>query len=239
VSAFDERRSFATTRWSIVVAAGQRTTPEGVADLCTGYWYPLYAFIRRRVADEHQARDLTQEFFARLLEKGALAAAQRERGRFRAFLLTAARNFLVNEWEKGRARKRGGGRTGLSLDFDWGEQRYHREPADSWSADRLFERQWTLLLLEQVLLRLRESYESQGKLELFEHLKPYLTGAAAEGSYAELAKTLGMRAGAVKVAIHRLRQRYRDHLRDEVAQTVADPAEIDEEIGQLFRSLES
>ncbi len=235
----DPPRSFATTRWSLVLAAGQRCSPEGeqaLADLCRRYWYPLYAFVRRRVGDEHQARDLTQEFFARLLEKNLLAAAEPERGRFRAFLLTTARNFLVNEWEKSQAAKRGGGWTALPLDFAWGETRYQREPADPWTAEKLYERQWTLLLLEQVCARLRAHYEAEGKGELFERLKGYLVGEAGP-SYAEVGQALGMREGAVKVAVHRLRERYRELVRAEVAQTVADEGDIDEEIRALFRSL--
>jgi RNA polymerase sigma factor (sigma-70 family) len=234
--------TFATTRWSLVVSAGRRATPEGeqaLADLCRRYWFPLYAFVRRRVGDEHEARDLTQEFFARLLEKNALAAAQAERGRFRAFLLTAVRNFLVNEGEKARAEKRGGGRVALPLDFAWGDARYHREPADPWTAEKLYERQWTLLLLEQVFGRLRTSYEATGKQQLFEHLKSYLVGDSGAPSYAEMGRTLGMREGTVKVAVHRLRERYRELLRDEVAQTLAAGEDIEEEIRQLFRSLEA
>lgn len=242
MAAPDDPRSFATTRWSVVLAAGNRSTKDGaqaLADLCAGYWYPLYAFIRRRVGDEHEARDLTQEFFTRLLEKDFLTTAQPERGRFRAFLITAARNFLVNEWDKSRAVKRGGGKSPLALDFTWGEERFHREPADPWTPERLFERQWTLLLLEQVLTSLRATYKAKGKVALFEQLKPFLTAEPDAGNYAAAAETLGLRPGAVKVAVHRLRQRYREHLRDEVANTVAEPGEIDEEIRQLFRSLES
>jgi RNA polymerase sigma-70 factor (ECF subfamily) len=238
----DAPRSFMTTRWSEVLAASQRSSPVGekaLAELCERYWFPLYAFVRRRVGDEHQARDLTQEFFARLLEKNILAAAQPERGRFRAFLLTAARNFLVNEGEKARAEKRGGGRATLPLDFAWGEARYHREPVDPWTAEKLYDRQWTLLLLDQVFVGLRRSYDAQGKSELFERLKVYLVGQAGAPSYAETGRALAMREGAVKVAVHRLRERYREMLRAEVALTVADDADVDEEIRQLFRSLES
>jgi RNA polymerase sigma factor (sigma-70 family) len=236
----DPRQSFATTRWSQVLAAGRPGSSDSavaLAELCQRYWYPLYAFVRRRVGDEHQARDLTQEFFARLLEKDVLAAAQPERGRFRAFLLTALGNFLTNEWHKAHAARRGGGQPALPLDFAWGEQRYQREPADPWTAERLFERQWALLLLDQVFTALRAHYEHQGRAALFDELKGFLAGDRAGPTYAEVGRKLGLREGAVKVAVHRLRKSYRDLLRAEVAQTVASDADVDEEIAELFRTL--
>jgi RNA polymerase sigma factor (sigma-70 family) len=230
---------FATTHWSLVLAAGHRSLPasdQALAALCRAYWYPLYAYARRRLGDEGRAQDLTQDFFARLLEKNLLASAQPERGHFRAFLLTAFKNFLANESEKVRAEKRGGGRVFLPLDFHAGDSRYNLEPAHAWTAERLFERQWALTLLEQVLAALRAEYVADAKEELFDRLKVYLTGETA-ASYAALAPALGMSEGAIKVAVHRLRERYRALLRWEVAQTVADSAEVDDEIRRLFDAL--
>ena len=231
---------FASTRWSLVIAAGRRSSPEAAVALealCRTYWFPLYAYVRRRVSDRHEAQDLTQEFFARLLELNHFAVADPERGRFRAFLLTALKHFLTNEWEKTRALKRGGGRVPLSLDFDAGESRLSLEPASDQTPERLFERQWTITLLDQVLMRLQTEQEVAGKGRQFETLKQFLTGGREEASYADVAEELGMSAGAVKVAAHRLRQRYRELLRAEVAQTVAVPEEVDDEIRRLFETL--
>jgi RNA polymerase sigma-70 factor (ECF subfamily) len=236
--------SFATTRWSMVVAAGRSPhggSPESkaaLADLCQRYWYPLYVYVRRRVADRDEARDLTQDFFARLLEKNTLALADPERGRFRSFLLTTLKHFLINEWEKNRAQKRGGGRKTLALDFDAKEQQFTLEPAHTWTPERQFERHWALALLDQVLLQLRQEYHAGGKQKLFEQLKSFLVGDSAKASHADAAQRLGMTEGAVKVAAHRLRKRYRELLRQEVAQTVADDNEVEDEIRSLFRSLE-
>ena len=232
--------SFATTHWSLVVAAGRRSSPAAAAalgDLCQRYWYPLYVYVRRRVADVNEARDLTQEFFARLLEKNTLALADRERGRFRSFLLTALKHFLINEWEKTRAQKRGGGRKALALDFETKEQQIALEPAHTWTPERLYERQWALTLLDQVLGQLRREYHAAGKSKLFEQLKGFLVGDSATSSHAAAAERLGMTEGAVKVAAHRLRKRYRELLRQEVAQTVAGDNEVEEEIRALFRNL--
>ena len=231
-------RDFVSTHWSMVLAAGRRSLPasdEALESLCRAYWYPLYAFARRRLDDRHLAQDLTQDFFARLLEKDLLTAAQPERGRFRAFLLTAFKNFLTNEADKARAQKRGGGR--VIFNFQAGDSRYNLEPADAWTPERLFERQWALTLLDQVLSALRAEYAADGKEPLFEQLKSFLTGETS-ASYAAVAPQLGMSEGALKVAAHRLRQSYRALLRREVGQTVADPQEIDDEIGRLFAALE-
>lgn len=232
---------FGTTHWSLVIAAGQRDAAVGtkaLAELCQLYWYPLYAFFRRREGDEHRAGDLTQEFFARLLEKEWLRNATPERGRFRAFLLTAARNFHANVITAAAAQKRGGGRTPLSFDLHTGEERYRREPSHTWTAERLFERRWALELLEGALERLGERYAAQGKAALFAQLKPALTGDAAL-SYAEVGAALDMSEGAIKVAAFRLRQAFREVLLDIVAQTVADPADVEDELRELFRSLAS
>lgn len=230
---------FATTRWSVVLAAGRKSDPSSdraLADLCQSYWYPLYAYVRRRGIDADAARDLTQEFFARLLEKNNLAVAQPERGRFRAFLLTSLKNFLANEWERQRAQKRGGCNAILSLDFDSGESRFHTEPAHHDSPDRLFDRHWALAVLDHCLASLRAEFSREGKDRHFQQLKNFLAGEAA-ASYAQVGQLLGMTEGAVKVAVHRLRRRYRELLRGEVAQTLAEPAEVDDEIRCLFDAL--
>ncbi len=207
--------------------------------MCQRYWLPLYAFARRRVADRHEAQDLTQEFFARLLEKKLLASASPERGRFRGFLLTALKNFLANEWNRTQARKRGGRREHLSLDWEAGESRLHLEPAHDLTPERLFERQWTLTLLEHVVTRLQAEFESAGKQRQFEVLKGTLTGERSETAYAGLAAELAMTEDAVRQAAHRLKKRYRELLRDEVSQTVLEPGDLDDEIRELFETLRS
>lgn len=234
------QREFATTQWSIVLRVGQATQEEShdaLATLCKGYWYPLYAYVRRRVNDRAEAQDLTQEFFARLLEKDLLASASPDRGRFRSFLLTAMKNFLANEWHKAHAEKRGGTRAILSLDFGSGDSRLTLEPGHDLTPERLYERKWALTLLDRVLHRLRDEYQAHKKAALFEALRPFIGGGREEGAYFMVAVELGLTTGAAKVAAHRLRNRYRELLRDELAQTVADLAEIDAEIAWLFRAL--
>jgi RNA polymerase sigma factor (sigma-70 family) len=231
---------FGTTRWSLVLAAGQRAMPESekaLAALCQSYWAPVYLFVRRQVADVHEAQDLTQAFFTQLLEKNILAVAQPSRGRFRSFLLTSVRNFLLNEWDKQKAHKRGGGKNLLTLDFQQHDSTHAHEPADTLTPERYYERQWVLALLEQVMARLRAEYVKADKETIFEHLKGSLSGADAATSLAEIAGHLGISANAAKVAAHRLRKRYRELLRAEVAQTLANPQEIDDEIRQLFAAL--
>lgn len=233
---------FATTRWTMVMAAGGTDSPRAQAaleTLCKNYWYPLYAYVRRQGHNPHNAQDLTQAFFARLLEKNYLADVQRERGRFRSFLLASLKHFLANEWDRERALKRGGGRKLVALDDDSAESRYKLEPRDDFSADKIFERRWALTLLEKVLSSLRAEFEAVGKLETFELLKQYLSSGRTSVSYAHAAEKLGMNEGAVKVAVHRLRKRYRELLRAEIAQTVATASEIDAEIKYLFAALSS
>lgn len=232
--------SFNTTHWSLVLEAGRAPRADAdsaLAALCQHYWYPLYAYVRRRVHDVSEAQDLTQEFFARLLEKDLLAQAAPDRGRFRSFLLTAMQNFLTNEWHKAQATKRGGGLQVLSLDFAAGDSRLNLDPGHEWTAEKLFERNWAITLLDHVLSRLREEYTNAGRGPLFDLLRPYIAGNRAEGSLAEIATKLEMTEGAAKVAAHRLRKRYRELLRSELAQTVADPSEIDDEIAWLFNAL--
>src|SRR5262249_10936647 len=195
---------FATTHWSIVVAARDRATPEAqeaIGTLARTYWYPLYAFIRRQGYTADQAQDLTQEFFARLLEKNALGLADQSRGRFRSFLLAACKNFLANEHDRAAAQKRGGGRTSVSIDFRDAESQYRPEPAHDVTAERLFERRWALALLQEVLRRLRDEFADKGKEAHFEGLRHYLVADPAAAPYGQVAATLGMTEGAVKVAV--------------------------------------
>jgi RNA polymerase sigma-70 factor (ECF subfamily) len=234
-------RDFATTHWSIVVAAGNQDpqkADEALAQLCEAYWYPLYAYVRRRTGSIEDAQDLTQAFFAKLFEHRLYAAADPERGRFRAFLLTACKHFLTNEWHKARSFKRGGRRRILSLDFEAGESRYSAAAIDPTTGERLFERQWAMTLLERVLERLRAEYAAKSRLRYFDTLKSFLAGAPAAGGYAEPARTLGLSETTAKVAAHRLRKRYRELLRDEILTTVRSPAEIDDEIRDLFAALQ-
>ena len=221
------------------MAAKDRGSPQAqdaLASLCASYWYPLYAFIRRQDFSADQSQDLTQEFFARLLEKDFLAAVDREQGKFRSFLLAACKHFLANERDRERAQKRGGGRQLLSLDFDAADERYRREPAHGHTPERLFERRWALTLLDQVLARLRQESVERGQEKLFDRLKVFLTGEAGP-AYRQVAKELGLSEGAVKVAVHRLRGRYRELLREEIGRTVVTAAEIDDEIRDLFAAL--
>ena len=231
---------FATTHWSLVVSAGSDSSPEGRAaleSLCASYWYPLYAFARRGGAEAHAAQDLVQGFFAELLEKDWIRQADRGRGRFRTFLLAAFRHHASHEREKARALKRGGGRKVLPLDFETGEGRYQLEPADERTPERLFERRWALTLLDAALARLREEHERSGRLDLFEALRGTLVAGGASSPWAEVGAKLGMTEGAVKVAAHRLRRRYREVLRRAIGETVADPSEVDDEIRHLMESL--
>ena len=231
---------FVTTRWSLVVSAGRNDTPQArnaLEKLCRSYWFPIYAFVRRQGHGPHDAQDLTQEFFTRLLEKQQLAAADPAKGRFRSFLLAALKHFLANEWDKARAQKRGGGRVLIPIDVAAAETSCGVDPADNLTADKIFERRWALTLLEHVLGRLRAEYVSDGRENLFEQLKPTLTEASRTVAYAEIANRLGTTEGAVKVAVHRLRQRYREVLRAEIADTVAGPGEVEDEIRNLFAAL--
>ena len=231
---------FVTTHWSIVVAAGRADTSrarDALARLCQTYWHPLYAYVRRVGHSPHDAQDLTQEFFARLLEKNYLADADESRGRFRSFLLASLKHFLANEWHKAQTQKRGGGQIPISIDVSAAETSCHFEPADTTTADKIYERRWALTLLDQVLRRLREEYVRDGKQNLFEQLKPTLTEASRSVAYAEIARRLDTTEGAVKVAVHRLRQRYREILRAEIAETVASPDEVEDELRNLFAAL--
>jgi RNA polymerase sigma-70 factor (ECF subfamily) len=208
-----------------------------LARLCQTYWYPLYAYVRRRGHEPHDAQDLTQEFFARLLEHKWLAQADRARGRFRTFLLSATAHFLANEWDKARTQKRGGGVEMVPLQLDCAETRYGRDPADPLTPEQCFDRRWALALLDEVLNALRKEHIAAGTEQLFDTLRPCLVGDRQSQPYAALGSSLGMTEGAVKVAVHRLRQRYRQLLREEIAHTVATPEEVNEEMRHLFAVL--
>lgn len=230
--------SFTTTHWSVVLAAEQSSTPaalEALEKLCRDYWYPLYAFVRRQGHNPPDAQDLTQDFFARFLEKNYLAQVHPAKGKFRSFLLAALKHFLADEWDKLRTAKRGGGQVPISLDEQSPEERYRLEPADEMSAEKIFERRWALTVLEQARTRLRDEYVSRGKGELYHGLRPFEGGEQGGATYAELGNQLGLTESAVKAAAHRLRQRYHELVREEIAQTVSKPAEIDEEIRYLIR----
>lgn len=230
---------FPPTRWTLVLSAGRADTARAqraLSELCGTYWYPLYAFVRHRGHAAHDAQDLTQAFFARLLEKNSLAHITRERGRFRSFLLASLKNFLVDEWRRRRSAKRGGGCV-ISLDAVEAESRYAFEPVDTLTPERLFERNWALTLLDTVYRRLQLEYTQAGKGELFAALKFCLTGARSDVPYAELAARLNSNENTVKTLVRRMRQRYRELLRDEVAQGVATAAEVEDELNDLFRAI--
>ena len=231
---------FVTTHWSVVLSAGRSDSTRAqaaLAGLCETYWYPLYAYVRRRGYGPEDAQDLTQEFFARLLQHNWLAQADRKRGRFRTFLLAALSNFLANEWDKARAQKRGGAVQIVPLQFDSAETRYGQDPPDPLTPEESYERRWALALLDRVLSRLQAENTAAQKLEWFETLKPCLLGDREHQPYELLATRLGLTEGAVKVAVHRLRQRYRQLLREEIAHTVATPAEVEEELRYLVKVL--
>jgi RNA polymerase sigma-70 factor (ECF subfamily) len=232
---------FATTHWSLVVRAGDRGQPDAeaaLAWLCERYWLPLYVYVRRHGRDAEEAQDLTQEFFARLFEKNTLAVASPQRGRFRSFLLTAMKNFLANKWDGARARKRGGGRPRLSLDVDAGESRLNLTAASADSPEQSYERQWALTLLELVVSKLEAEFAAAGKARQFELLKGAITGEG-DIEYEPIAAELGMSTEAARQAASRLRKRYRELLRAEVAATVAEPGDVDDEIRSLFGILGS
>ena len=228
---------FATTHWSVVLNAGDSVSPQAGAalnDLCKSYWYPLYAYVRRRGDSPETAKDLTQEFFAQLLAKRLLAGVDPNKGRFRSWLLGVMNHFLAHEWSKVTAQKRGGGRAIFSLDETDPEDRYRLEPIDERNPEKIFERRWALTLLDRAARRLREEYTAAGKDILYTGLKDFVSTDGTAVSYDEAALLLGLSTSAVKSAIHRLRQRYQELVRDEIAQTVSSAAEVDEEIRYLL-----
>ena len=229
---------FPTTRWTLVVAAAdpqRKDARPALVSLCEGYWYPLYASIRRRGYPADEAQDLTQEFFIRLLDGRYLDRADPDKGRFRAFLLTSVKFFLADEADRNRAQKRGGGNV-LSLEFPSGEERYQREPGHDETPERIFERRWALAVLDRVMEKLRSEFVQNGRLEHFERLKVVLLGHS-DAPYATLACEMNISEGALKVAVHRLRKRYRELFRQEIADTVADPGDVESELRFLAAAL--
>ena len=234
------RPVFVTTHWSVVLSARKKDSPQSAAaleTLCRTYWYPLYAYVRRQGHSPPDAQDLTQEFFARLLARNWVGSADPQKGRFRSFLLTAMNHFLADEWDRLKAQKRGGGQRVLPLEVESAETRFQSEPPDPLTPEVIYERRWAQTLLETVFEQLRQAYEAEGKAALFAELKGSLTQARAAVPYAELAARLKLSEGALRVAVHRLRQRYRELLRAEIAHTVTEPGEVEEELRYLFRVL--
>ena len=229
-----------STHWSAVLAAGRPGSPQAAAameELCRSYWYPLYAYIRRRGYQVEEAQDLTQAFFAGIIENHWLKSADPQRGRFRSFLLGAMNHFLAKHWRQAHTLKRGGGKTFVSLD-DTAEGRYALEAASDLTPEKIYERRWAWSLFERAVGRLREQYAAAGKAELYDALKGFLTEDVDEGDYARLAAELDMTSGAVTTAVHRLRDRCRELVREEVAHTVADPAEVEDEMRSLLAALD-
>ena len=234
--------TFATTHWSVVLAAADQERPEAVQaleTLCRTYWYPLYAYVRRQGYDVADAQDLTQGFFAHILSRGFLKRASPSKGKFRSFVLWALKCFLADEWAKLQAKKRGGGLAPVFLDAQTAEARYRLEPADLRDPEKLFERRWATALLDRVLERLEEEFSNADRKRVFGELRVFLLGEKASASYAQVAASLQMTEGAVKVAVHRLRERYRELFREEVASTVEAPSEINDEVRHLFAVLTS
>lgn len=230
VSNKDETSVFPSTHWSVVLAAGaaSRDADDALEQVCRKYWRPLYAYVRRRGHRPQDAEDLTQEFLARFIEKRYLGLADPQRGRFRSFLLTALKHFLQDEWDRAHAAKRGSGRRVISLDMS--PARHWTEPADNLTPDKVYEQSWGEALLEAVLARLTEDYEATGKRQKFETLKRFLWGNDGSTTYAQIAVQLGMTESGVKTAVRRLRVRYAQLLRHEVAQTVSSAKELEDEL---------
>lgn len=231
---------FASTHWSVVLRAGQSSSSkadEALARLCEVYWYPLYAFIRRQGHNPPDAEDLAQAFFARFLEKDYVKDVNRQKGKFRSFLLASLKHFLADQWDRTRAQKRGGDKTHIPLDAQSAESRYLLEPRDNLTPDRIFERRWALTLLDQAMARLREEFALAGKAEFFDQLKSFMTAEKDAATYADAAAKLITTEAAVKMSVQRMRRRYRELLRAEIANTVADPEQIDEELRNMAQAL--
>ncbi len=232
--------SFATTHWSMVLRAGDQRLPESASaleKLCGGYWYPLYAFVRRQGHSVHAAQDLTQEFFSRLLETNSLASVHPDKGRFRTFLIASLKHFLINEWKRSRRQKRGGGQIHFSLDEEIAEGRYQNEPVENLTPEKAFERRWAETLLQCVLDRLRDEWERKDTARHFEDMKPFLLDGKGSARMADVAARLGVTGASLKWAVSKLRQRYREIFREEIAHTVSCKEDIDDEIRHLFSVL--
>ncbi len=228
---------FATTHWTLVLAAGANRAPQAdlaMEELCRTYWYPLYTYIRHQGHSRQDAEDLTQGFFARFLARNYLEGLSSDKGRFRAFLLAALKHFLANERDRAASRKRGGGAAALSLDWKDAASRYQIEPSDQLSPDKLYDRAWAVTLLERVIQRLRDESATEGKAEWFDQLKPFLMMDRAAMHYGQATAALGLTHGATRVAVHRLRKRYRELLRQEIGRTLSHPAQVEEEMRTLF-----
>ena len=231
---------FVPTHWSVVLSAKDRASPQSEAaleKLCGAYWCPLYAYVRRQGRSPHDAQDLTQEFLSRLVHKDYLDAVQQERGRFRTFLLMAFKRFLSDAWDKVRAQKRGGGIRNLSLDVAAAEEKYRVEAVDEVTPETIYERHWALTLLERTMSRLRQEYVAAGKSGVFDELKVFLTEAKGTISHADVARRMGLNEGTVRVSVHRLRKRFRELFREEIAHTVCNPEEIEGEVRYLMAAL--
>lgn len=232
--------AFPHTRWSVVLAAARTPSPESAAaleTLCRAYWYPLYAYVRRCGQSPHDAQDLTQEFFRLLLEKRWLADAEREKGRLRTFLITACKHFIAKEWRRAKAQRRGGGLAQVPMDTAFAESRYAADPAAQLGADAVFDRQWAMTLLALTLKRLEAEFAAAGKAVEFAVLKTCLTAAHGAIDYAGVAEKLGASEGATRVAVHRLRKRFREVYREELAHTLPDGTDLDAELQHLAAAL--
>lgn len=237
---FEGNRNFASTQWSVVRAVNQENVAEArsaLQELCQTYWYPLYTYVRRQGNDANAAADLTQAFFADLLQRDDLKKVDPSLGKFRSFLLTALKHFLINQWDRAQAQKRGGGRSPLSLDFGEADQRYRLEPSHAQTAEVIYQKQWAKTLLERVNQCLRAEFAERGKAHQFDRLQKFLSGKNSEETLAQAAHQLEMSEVAVKVAVHRMRQRFGEILRAEIEQTVSNSEEVDGEIQLLFEVL--
>jgi RNA polymerase sigma-70 factor (ECF subfamily) len=240
LSSYAVPAAFQTTHWSVVMAAGVGATPQStyaLERLCDVYWYPIYSYLRRQNHARHDAQDLTQAFFAHLLANERLRQVHPAKGKFRSFLLASLRHFLANEWDKRQTLKRGGQFKLVSLDEQMAEERFHHEPSHAETPDKAFEQTWAMTVLDAVFAGLRQEYTTDGKAGLFDALRTYLSGDKGVVPYAETAAKFGLSEGAVKMAVLRMRRRFGELLRAEIARTVSRPEEIDEEIRCLFAAV--
>jgi DNA-directed RNA polymerase specialized sigma24 family protein len=232
--------AFATTHWSMVLRAGDRCGPESapaLEKLCRGYWYPLYAYVRREGHAVHEAQDLTQAFFARLLGDNSLASVHPDKGRFRSFLIASLKHFLINEWKHSQRQKRGGGKVHFHLDEEVAQGRYRLEPAENFTPEKAFERRWAETLLQRVLDHLKAEWGQRDASVPFDEMKPFLLEGKGSVRIADVAARLGVTGDSLKWSVRKLRQRYREIFREEIAHTVGSPEDIDDEIRHLFSVL--